>query len=146
MASFMKILFVCTGNSCRSAMAKAYMEKRLKDLKKEGITVSSAGISPFPGMHATKEAQEVLRREGVDISGHVARKLTDSEIRESDLIVVMEEIHRRYILEKDPRAKNKIRLLNIADPMGKDMDFYDETFAAIKEAVEKILKELGALR
>lgn len=123
-------------------MARAYLEKRLKDLKKRDITVSSAGISPFPGMHATKEAQEVLRKEGVDISDHVARKLTDLEIREADFIFVMEEIHKRYILEKDPQAEKKIRLLNIADPVGRDMDFYEKNFAAIKEAIEKILKEI----
>ena len=123
-------------------MAKAYLEKRLEELKKRGITVSSAGISPFPGMHATKEAQEVLGKEGIDVSDHVARKLTDLEIRESDLIFVMEEIHKRYILERDPQAGKKIRLLNISDPVGRDMDFYEKNFAVIKEAIEKILKEI----
>lgn len=123
-------------------MAKAYLEKRLKELGRHDIIVSSAGISPFPGMHATKEAQEVLRKEGVDISDHVARKLTDLEIRESDVIFVMEEMHKRYILERDPQAEKKIRLLNISDPVGKNMDFYEKNFAVIKETIERILKEI----
>ena len=138
-------------------MAKAYLEKRLKDLKKEGITVSSAGISPFPGMRATEEAQQVMKEEGADIRDHAARRLTESDIHEAGLIFVMEDIQRQYILDKDQNAKKKTYLLkdfkkmgdfsasyhhNIEDPIGKNIDFYRKTFAVIKEAVEGILKEI----
>ena len=153
----MRILFICTGNSCRSAMAKAYLEKRLKDTGKKDAMVSSAGIAPVPGMHATEEARNVLKEEGADISDHVARKLTDLEIREADLIFVMEDIHRQYVIGKNSKAAKKTYLLKdfksigdfsashnsgIADPIGKDINFYRETFAVIKEASERILGEI----
>ncbi len=123
-------------------MAAAYLAKRLKDLKKENITISSAGISPFSGMRATAEACQVTKEEGMDISDHRARKITDPEIREADLIFAMEDIHKRYVLEQYPHAANKTYVLNIADPIGMSMDFYRKTFASIKEAVENILKEI----
>lgn len=138
-------------------MAAAYLEKRLKDLGKEGITVASAGIAPFPGMKATKEAQQVLKAEGVDISSHAAKKITDVAIREADLIFVMEDVQRRYLLSRDPQTAKKTYLLkdfkkighpdvsdnsDIADPIGKNIDFYKKTFAVIKEAIEKIIEEI----
>ncbi len=138
-------------------MAEAYLEKRLKELGKKGISVSSAGISPYPGMSATEEAKKVMKEEGADLSGHIARKLTDLAIREADLIFVMEEIQKRYILGIDPSAEEKTYLLkdfrkigdfatsnepDIKDPIGKDIHFYKKTFAIIKESVERILDEI----
>ena len=154
----MKILFVCTGNSCRSAMAEAYLKKRLNDLGKKEISISSAGISPYAGMGATEEAKEVVEKEGADLSGHLARKLTFLAMREADLIFVMEDIQKRYVLEMDPAAAKKTYFLKdfkrigdftisddpgIPDPIGKDIHFYEKTFAVIKEAVERILDEIA---
>ncbi|MBU4377068.1 MAG: hypothetical protein KKD29_06305 [Candidatus Omnitrophica bacterium] len=138
-------------------MAEAYLKKRLKDAGKEGITISSAGIAPHPGMSATDEAREVVKKEGADLLEHRARRLTELETREADLIFVMEDLQRIYILKKDPSAAKKIYLLkdfqkigdfklsrdpNIPDPIGKDMDFYKKTFDVIKESVERILNEI----
>jgi protein-tyrosine phosphatase len=138
-------------------MAEAYLRKRLKDLNKKDITVVSAGIAPYPGMAATEETKEVIKKEGVDLSEHVARKLTALEIREADLIFVMEELQRRHILEIDATAAKKTYFLkdfkkigdftasedpDIPDPIGKNVDFYKKTFAVIKEAVERVLNEI----
>lgn len=153
----MKILFVCTGNSCRSAMAKGYLEKRLKDLGRTGIEVSSAGIAPVPGMRATEEAKQVIIDEGGDISDHLARRITDLQIEEADLIFAMERRHKEYIVGRRPEAANKTYLLkefremgnfelsedpDVRDPIGKNIDFYKEVFAAIKESVERILNKI----
>lgn len=154
----MKILFVCTGNSCRSAMAKGYLEKRLKELGKEGIEVSSAGLIPLVGMEATEEAKQVAKEDGVDLSGHHTRMLSERDIKEADLIFVMENLQMEYIVSKYPRAEKKTYLLkdfkkignfeisedpDIKDPITKDVDFYRKIFSIIKESVERILKEIN---
>lgn len=154
----MKILFVCTGNSCRSAMAEAYIRKRIRDTGKEGVLVSSAGITPFPGMKAADKAAEVMKKEGADLSGHRTRRITDIEIHEADIIFVMDGLQRDFILKRDTSAAKKLYFLkdfrkigdftvsgdpNIPDPIGMDTDFYKKTFAIIKESVERILNEIG---
>ena len=138
-------------------MAKGYLEKRLKELGKTGIEVSSAGIAPFPGMEATEEAKQVTAEEGGDISGHCASKITEPAIRESDLIFAMETRHKQYVIGKCPEAEDKTYLLkdfkkigdletsedpNIVDPSGKHISFYRKVFSVIKESVERLLKEI----
>jgi Sua5/YciO/YrdC/YwlC family protein len=104
-----QILFVCTGNSCRSAMAEGFMRKMLANVP--AIGVSSAGIAAFEGMPATPAAQIVMQRQGIDISGHRARRVNEAMIRESDLILVMDNTHRRYIIDHFPFAEKRTFLL-----------------------------------
>lgn len=154
----MKILFVCTGNSCRSVMAKGYLEKRLRELGKEGIEVSSAGLIRLIGMEATEKAKQVAGEEGIELSDHRTRMINELDVRESDLIFVMESRHKQYIVGKYPKAAKKTYLLkdfkklgnfetsehpDIADPITKDTDFYRKIFSIIKESIERILKEIG---
>jgi len=138
-------------------MAQGYFEKRLKELGREDIEVSSAGVIPLEGMQATEEAQKVMKEEGIDISGHRTKMITEYDMRDSDLIFVMEERHKQYVINKYPKAAKKIYLLkdfkrignlhisenpDIPDPITKDVNFYKETFSVIKEAIERILKEI----
>jgi protein-tyrosine phosphatase len=139
-------------------MAQGYFEKRLKDLDRREIKVSSAGIFPSVGMEATEEAKQVAKEDGsADISNHRTRIITEQDVKDSDLIFVMELRHKLYILSKYPYASNKIYLLkefkkigdfevtrnpDIADPIGKDINFYRNVFAVIKESIERILKQI----
>ena len=138
-------------------MAKGYLERRLKELGKAGIEVSSAGVAPLANMRATEEARQIIIEEGGDISDHYARKITELNIREADLIFVMERGHKEYIAGKDPEAVKKTYLLkdfqklgnfeltddpDIGDPIGKDISFYRKVFSIIKDSVERMLKEI----
>lgn len=160
MTKIKTILFVCTGNSCRSVMAKGLLKKLInkrKDLTSQNIRVISAGTSTISGRGTTKEAVEVMSREGIDISQHISQSLTDKIITEADLILVMESFHKDAIIRRIPRAKNKVCLItefcrpqeekelvnpDIPDPIGRSIEVYEESFKIIKEAIERMVNKL----
>ncbi len=101
----MHILFVCSGNTCRSPMAAALMRAIAKD-KGIDITVDSAGLYANPGMEATQNAQSVMREQyGIDLSGHHAKPLTKELVEGADLILCMTKAHEDAIRKNFPNAK-----------------------------------------
>jgi len=143
------VLFVCTGNSCRSVMAKGLLEKRLREKKRSGVEVLAAGVMMGGGFGATDETRELLKAEGIDVSQHRSQGINKDIIRKSDIILVMERFHEERVLQMVPEAKNRVFLLkefakikdnnlDIEDPIGKDEVFYRQTFAVIKEAIERV--------
>ena len=103
---FDSILVVCTGNICRSPIGERLLRQLLP-----GKRITSAGIYGLEGSPADVSAQDVAGRHGISLEGHRARKLTPQIMRESDLILVMEPAHLRFISDLAPEIRGKSLLL-----------------------------------
>jgi protein-tyrosine-phosphatase len=153
------ILFVCTGNTCRSSIAEAFLRDLLY---KEGLAgeyfVSSAGTGAFPGMPASHNAVQALKVLGIDLSQHCSSAISDELIDNADLILTMTASHKNSLLRLRPDAVFKIYTLteycdaenqtDISDPFGGDLDMYikcrDDIIKYLYVLVRK-LKEKGEL-
>ena len=150
------VLFVCTGNSCRSVMAEAILRMRLYELGKDHIDVRSAGVRALDGLPSSDETIEVMKEEGVDVSDYRAKNITADMIKKADLILAMEPMHKDEILALVPEAKSKTYLLkeygssstfnpkgfSVHDPIGKPIDEYRITRDEIRAEIERFVTEL----
>ena len=155
----MNILFVCTGNTCRSPMAEGIFKDMLKKEGIDYINVSSAGISVFPGEHANEKAIKALKEKGIDIKGHRARQLSD-EAERADIILTMTSHHKEvienyFMINGDVPSKiftlkefaakiseEKLLSKDIDDPYGRDYNFYKKSRDEIEKELKKIIHNM----
>lgn len=148
------ILFICTGNICRSPFAEGLFTKLALQNGYKGLFAESAGLMALPGNAATDLAQQVAAEHGVDLSNHRAKSATEERVGRADLILVMEKSHEVTLLSYFPKATNKARLIRhfarfgsktrgIADPYGLNYDAYRFCFLDIEDAVTGLIQFLS---
>jgi len=148
-----RVLFVCTGNTCRSPIAAGLTKKLLSerlgcsagDLKKEGAEVVSAGVFAADGGRATPEAIQAARARGADISRHRSRRVTPELINSADVILCMTDSHVAEVRRLSPAASSKVHRLDesasISDPIGGGVQEYGLVADRIERALRKRLEE-----
>ena len=145
------LLFVCSGNTCRSPMAEAIARGLLRDRGWMHVEVRSAGTGAAPGSAASPEAVEVAREHGLDLDSHTSQPLTAELIQWADLVLVMGTSHMHVVRELGGGDKVSLitefvegagRAQPVADPFGGDREHYREAFEQIEAAVTGLLDRL----
>jgi protein-tyrosine-phosphatase len=151
----MKLLFVCTGNTCRSPMAEAVARKMASERGLTDVEVGSAGTSAWDGAPASDGALLVGMERSLDLSGHRARQLTRELVAEQDLIFAMGPHHLERI--EALGGVGKAHLLTgyasrgsseraISDPIGAELEVYRATADELEREIRRVFDRMAAER
>lgn len=144
------LLFVCTGNTCRSPLAKVLTEAALSAAGVYDWEVDSAGLAAYPGMAASAEASAVAREAGLDLTLHRAKLLSAELLKKAELVLVMTAGHKAALLAGATVCAGKIYTVkeyvamagDVADPFGGDLACYHQTAQELHSLVNILVKKL----
>jgi protein-tyrosine-phosphatase/tRNA A37 threonylcarbamoyladenosine synthetase subunit TsaC/SUA5/YrdC len=149
------VVFVCTGNTCRSPMAEGLFRSLLcqrlecegEDLIRRGYMVSSAGVAAFPGAPASPETLDILREEGIDLTDHTSQPVTEQLVAWADMILAMTSRHHSAVTGAFPQSASKVEKIcvdgyDIPDPIGRDYSVYAECRDQIRQCLEHWLNRV----
>lgn len=137
----MKIVVVCTGNTCRSPMAEALIKKKFPD-----VDVISRGLYVALPSGPSKYACEIMSEKRLDIKGHISCQLDEKDVEEADILLTMTKSQKEKIISVVPEAKDKVFTLceyagiegDIIDPFGGNIEAYRKSAAIIEKCIEAI--------
>jgi tRNA threonylcarbamoyl adenosine modification protein (Sua5/YciO/YrdC/YwlC family) len=145
------ITFVCSGNICRSPIGEAILKKMISKTKyRHQIKVQSAGTFNLPKSQAHDFAIDVSRKNEIDLTKHFSQPITDKIVNESELVFCLAQNHYKFLVKNYPQHKNKFILLkqwkrekslfipSIADPIGHDPKFFEETYKEIFLEIKRV--------
>jgi protein-tyrosine-phosphatase len=146
------VLFVCTGNTCRSPLAEALLRHKLADRGVDGVTVSSAGTGAWEGAPASEGAYLVGLEHGLDLSEHRARLLNRDVAQAATLILTMARHHRARVEQLGVTAEAQVLgeysgrgASEVSDPFGGDLDDYRQVFdqldAMLENVADRVVRE-----
>lgn len=141
----MKIVFVCTGNTCRSPMAEAF----LNNYTNNHISIS-AGINAFENQSASKGSKFAMNEEGINLEFHKSKNINEAIMKENDLILTMTMSHKNILNHYFPEYREKIFTLSeyvkekqdVLDPFGSDLKTYIIVKDQIKNLIKKLIQQL----
>lgn len=150
-----RILFVCSGNTCRSPMAAVLLRKELQAVGDKQINdlmeIRSAGIMAGSDMPASPEAVKVMAENGLDLSRHQSRRLNEELLQWADLVLTMTNSHRQYIIDQYDIQSDKVHTLaqfsgeahvDVVDPFGSGIQTYRQSARQLQQLIQQLVKKI----
>lgn len=147
-----RVLLVCTGNTCRSPMAEVLL-RHLWNEADPGwpLTVQSAGTWALPGMGASSQAVEAMRRKGLDLSQHRTQAAAPELLTQADLVLTMTARHKEQVLAAAPSLKGRVYTLaefagsgtDVPDPFGGTLADYERTAETLEQLLKRVVERIA---